>query len=768
MQHLNYSWRFLPGYEPSYLKATPSSAISVDLPHSAVKLPFHEFDERKLEGIFTYILEFNDEEPLLPVKILHFDGVMLKAHVYFNNVDLGEKISGFFPIEFDVSTLIKPKGNRLVVVVDSKEDPLIPPFGNIVDYLLYAGIYRKVRLLSYPSSYIEDVYPYAEADGRVEVKLALAGAPKEEKPFLRVFDEDKCVYEGEDTSFVVPNIFPWSPESPKLYRLDVIYCGATYSKNFGFRTIEWKEDGFYLNGVKTKLIGLNRHQCYPYFGMAAPDSVQKEDVRILKRSGINVVRTSHYGDDESFLDECDRLGLLFLNEVPGWQHIGKEEGWRYNFLDFVRRLVLKERHHTALIAFGLRIDESIDDHDLYSKGLALQRELDPHHFSIGVRNFKDSECLEDIYGYNDFSNHDLSHGLDKPSSWGGAKGKPKLVTENNGHMFPTKPWDNTERKLEHALRHAKVMDDGLGMDGLCGELAWCAFDYASHSQFGSGDRMDYHGVYDAFRNPKPAAYFYMSQGEEPFLEVANNIDRGDINESMMKPLVVFTNADKVRFYRGEDYVGEFYPNKKDYPHLKHAPIVIDDYIGSALRLDGYNEKELSFLKKALNAFGAGGGMDSFSIGEKLFALKIMKKHNLAWPDLQQLYQRYMSNFGPNDHFRIEAVYNDRVYLTKVIGISRSYHYEVKSPEELNNGICYEAGRIAIAKRNEFGMLAPYSFDIGHVEVEGPIENMGEDEFVLMGGQAAIFVRSLPTKKPTLAKVKIIFGDETIVKEIVIR
>ena len=90
----------------------------------------------------------------------------------------------------------------------------------------------------------------------------------------------------------------------------------------------FRANGFYLNGKKTFLRGLNRHQSYPYIGYAAPESLQRQDARILKNElHCNAVRTSHYPQSQYFLDECDRLGLLVFTELPGWQHIG-DGAWK--------------------------------------------------------------------------------------------------------------------------------------------------------------------------------------------------------------------------------------------------------------------------------------------------------------------------------------------------------------------------------------------------------------------------------------------------------
>ena len=95
----------------------------------------------------------------------------------------------------------------------------------------------------------------------------------------------------------------------------------------GFRQAVFQKDGFYLNGHKLRIRGLNRHQSYPYVGYAMPASIQRMDAEVLKKElGLNAVRTSHYPQSQEFINRCDELGLMVFTEIPGWQHIG-DEAW---------------------------------------------------------------------------------------------------------------------------------------------------------------------------------------------------------------------------------------------------------------------------------------------------------------------------------------------------------------------------------------------------------------------------------------------------------
>jgi beta-galactosidase len=368
----------------------------------------------------------------------------------------------------------------------------------------------------------------------------------------------------------------WTLEHPRLYEMAVGLSPLgdghpdfdDVAVRFGFREAFFSKDNgkFYLNGQPLKLRGLNRHQTYPYIGAAASKRLQRKDADILKfELGCNIVRTSHYPQSPHFLERCDEIGLLVFEEIPGWQFIGDDD-WKSLALRDVRAMIERDRNHPSIIMWGVRINESPDDSALYEETNSLAHELDPSRQTGGVRNFQQSQFLEDVFTYNDFSNS-----IREPVHL------PQLVTEFNGHMYPTKTWDQEERLIEHALRHARIQDKSHGMDNLAGAIGWCAFDYNTHYHLGSGDRMCYHGVMDIFRLPKYAAYFYASQqdpSQRIILQAATTWTMGDRDTGGLDPLVVFSNCEEVDLWVGDLLYGRFKPDKKQFPHLPYAPFVI--------------------------------------------------------------------------------------------------------------------------------------------------------------------------------------------------
>ena len=335
-----------------------------------------------------------------------------------------------------------------------------------------------------------------------------------------------------------------------------------------------------------KLHGLDRHQTFPYVGQAMPARVQRQDAKILRHDlHCNIVRTSHYPQSRHFLDACDELGLLVLEEIPGWQHIGPVP-WQDVAVDNVHRMVRRDWNHPSIVLWGVRINESKDDHDFYVRTNAVAHALDKGRQTGGIRNFFTSELLEDVFTINDFG-----WPLQKPNH-------PRyLNTEFVGHTFPTKTIDDKERLEEFVVRHARIHDTLASDPQYAGGIGWCAFDYNTHSNFGSGDRICYHGVMDIWRTPKSAAGFYKSMCDpksevvlEPAFHWAKNGESINFTDAMIS-----SNCDHLKLFidggQGFNLVGEGDADRQQFAHLKYPPFRIE--IGKNLhpwgdlRIDGF-------------------------------------------------------------------------------------------------------------------------------------------------------------------------------------
>ncbi|MDO4500229.1 MAG: glycoside hydrolase family 2 TIM barrel-domain containing protein [Erysipelotrichaceae bacterium] len=756
--YLNNSFEYTEELNENFLKGS-GKFKKVRIPHTVEVLPsnYTDSDAYQKNVYYRYLFDYDTSFKNKRV-FINFDGVAHKATVSLNGKVLGEHLCGYTAFKYEITKLIKKTSkNVLTVEVDSRENLNIPPFGGAIDYLTYGGIYRDVYLSIEPKTFIEDVFVKTLKDGDtwyLDLDLSINGEYKDEKPSVRLFDDEgEMVLEIEESldafhiNAAVEDVTEWDIDNPYLYHLELSFKDSVYECKVGFRTAEFREDGFYLNNKKIKLRGLNRHQSYPYVGYAIPDSMQREDVRLLKDElACNVVRTSHYPQSQAFIDECDERGLLVFTEIPGWQHIGNEE-WKEVAINNTREMIMQYRNHPSIILWGVRINESLDDDALYTETNNVARMLDNTRSTSGVRYLTGSSLLEDVYAHNDFSfAGDFSlKGLKSKKDAVKNKASMKkgyIVSEFNGHMFPTKSYDNNAKRQEQALRHAQVLDAMYECEDVAGAIGWCMFDYNTHDDFGSGDKVCYHGVMDSFRNPKLAASIYASQGEEKdVLEISSSMEIGDYAAGNVGEVYAFTNADSVKLYKGDKFVKEFYPSNR-FSNLPHPPILIDDFIGDLIKEEGYSDKVTKDIKECLLAV-AKHGLDNIPNNYKLKLAKMMAFNGLKMDDATRLYNKYISGWGGiANNYRFEAIKNGEVVKTVVKGPARKLHLSIEvTHTELVEDKSYDVSAVRFKVLDENNNIASYANEVLYLSCAGNVEIIGPDVVALQGGMGGTYIRS---------------------------
>jgi len=732
---MNRNWKFKPEWVEGAqaLDFDDSTFERIVIPHANISLPWHGFDDKDYEFISTYRRLFTLPRDAAGKRVfVDFEGAMTASTVWINGVLLGEYKGGFTPFSFELTEHLRHGGdNVLVVRLDSTERAGIPPFGYEIDYLTFGGIYREVSLRIVPTTYIDNIFARPRdvlsstpsldvncflaggvpSDGHLSLSAALLDgdrviaretraieSPVETAHLISADQEASDPYNvglvyssiesiNDPARYTVSlsklgEIRRWDIDQPHLYTVHVqlLRNGKIIDEDkrrVGFREAVFTDQGFSLNGKIIKLRGLDRHQTFPFVGQAMPARVQRKDAQLLRNVlHCNIVRTSHYPQSRHFLDCCDEIGLLVLEEIPGWQHIGDEE-WKKVAIDNVGRMIRRDWNHPSVILWGVRINESKDDHDFYTRTNALAHALDDSRQTGGIRTFQESEFLEDVFTLNDFG-----FPLKKPNH-------PRyLNTEFVGHTFPTKTTDDDERQREHTLRHARIHNQLASDPQYAGGIGWCAFDYNTHDNFGAGDRICYHGVTDIFREPKPAAGFYKSQCdpiEEVVLEPAFHWARGDESVGFTKA-VICSNCEHLKvFIRSEHGIkndwallAELDPDRAEFQYLKYPPFILDAGKVRAgwgdLRIDGYLNGKLAISRSL-----SGRGVD--------------RKFSIASDDLT-----------------LEA-----------------------------NGA--DATRVVFRVTDEFGAIRPYANDPIQFVLLGPATLVGDSPFSLVGGTGAVWIRA---------------------------
>ncbi|MBP1554614.1 MAG: glycoside hydrolase family 2 protein [Oscillospiraceae bacterium] len=751
MISLNNGWEFTPQWSSAFLDFS-SPGETVRIPHTVKELPLHYADSRDYEMISGYRRKIVIPEEASGKRV--FACFEAAAHIATVFVDREEKLThlgGYTAFEVELTGCGKPGDEiELAVKLDSTENPSIPPFGFVIDYLTYGGIYRPVWLDIRENVYISDIFVTTPDLHTADAVITLSDGSSA-KGTLKITDRGGNVcaaapVDGSRISVTVPEARAWDTDSPVMYDLSVtLENGTSRTVPFGFRTARFETDGFYLNGRKTFMRGLDRHQCYPYVGYAVPDSLQKEDARILKEElGCNAVRTSHYPQSQSFIDACDELGLLVFTEIPGWQHIG-DSAWKDVACRQVEEMVMQYRNHPSIVLWGVRINESQDDDEFYERTNRIAHELDPSRQTSGVRYIKKSHLLEDVYAFNDFTHSGNNEPITQKSKVTPDMSKGLLISEANGHMFPTKSFDKVEDRQEHALRHARVMNAAMSTGEHAGCFEWCMFDYPTHKDFGSGDRVCYHGVMDAFRNPKLAAAVYaMQQDETPVLEVGSTMDIGDYPGGMLGKVYAFTNADSVRLYKNGAFVREF--SDTDFKALRHGPILIDDTVGDLLRSqDGYSGKLEKLLHDCLVSASV-YGINDMPLRDKLKLAWIMLRYKKTYADAVELYGKYVSNWGGDATvWRLDAVKNGEVINSRTLTPSAELRLEViANTSELKEGDTYDMAAVRIRIADGNGNTAHYAQLPVSFRAEGAVSIVGPHCATAEGGMTGTYVRTTGT------------------------
>jgi beta-galactosidase len=797
---INDAWRYSPDFSEASIgfRDYPAHWESVALPHANKELPLNGFDETEYQFVSSYFRQVNI--PCDGRHFLDFEGVMCACDVWVNGERAGGHKGGYTPFSVEITEFAAPGTTASVLVrVDSTERKDIPPFGFVVDYLAYGGIYREVSFRSQTGDFVETVFArpdrVTETEKTVAIEIAINRArqnaapengdarakPNERatKAICEIFDGTRIA--GRAESDIDPmtdacalkidgiaGIRLWDIDDPALYRLRVTLAdasGATidaYEERIGFRTARFEPDGFYLNGKRRKIVGLNRHQSWPYVGYAMPARAQKRDAEILRNElGVNLVRTSHYPQSRHFLDACDELGLLVFEEMPGWQHIGDAE-WQDNECEAIREMIVRDRNRPSIVLWGVRVNESADSHDFYARTNALARKLDPTRQTGGVRVIERSRLLEDVYTFNDFNYSGETDGfprLKKPRDVTGLMKVPYLVTEFNGHMFPTKSFDGEERLTEHALRHAAVLDAAFANRAISGAIGWCAFDYNTHRDFGSGDRVCYHGVMDMFREPKYAAFAYASQAEPSrriVMEAATLFSKGDRSAARLLPVEVWTNCDSIILWREGKRVGEFFPDRKNFPHLPHPPIVIGDIIGEQLDEEGFSEGDSALIRKIAGVVFA-KNIGAVSLGDKIRAVSLALRNRLSLGELAGIVTKYAIGWGrENERFRLEGIIAGKTVIERTYGGDAcATSLEVKPDDDILAAGDWDTTRIAVRALDQYGNKNPYVAEALSISVEGPAKLIGPALVPLVGGGTAFWIRT--TGKAGMVKITVTGG-----------
>ena len=765
---LNFNWQFIQTHDPSHIN-TIIEGETVDIPHMIQHIPMNYFDDCMYQMVSTYQKVFTYDLAKDNRLFLEAEGIMHHATLHLNNHKVTEHIGGYTTFKTELTAYLKPGDNVLTIIVDSHENKDHPPYGNVVDYLTYGGIVRELTLIETGPIALKHVL----IDGNqhtFNMRLDFDDFNVQEKTVrTELLDGASVMYQwthltNENHLKIQESIDVtlWSIDNPKLYDVNVyVNDELLETVRTGFRTIRVDENHFYLNDEPIFLRGLNRHQCYPYVGYAMPQSAQELDADILKNTlGLVMVRSSQYPPSKHFLNRCDALGLLVFTELPGWQHLG-DDAWKAHALTMLEDLIYTDYNHPSIVMIGTRINESKDDHDFYQKTRALAKSIDQTRPTGGVRFTAHSELLEDVYTINDFTHRGNNEGVS-------AKRKktkqhhPYLITEYNGHMFPTKAFDDETKRVEHAKRHFKVLNDAYAQQGIMGAIGWCMHDYNTHKDFGSNDRICYHGVLDMNRNDKYAASVYQSQQSTPYLNVLSMMHIGEMPGGELKEVIVATNCDMIKLYKNDVLIATYHEKTKDYKHLPNPPFIIKDFIGNQIETnEPFSKKDALRVKNILLKM-----LDSglkMTLWMKLQLGYIMVKYKLKYEDAVRLYLTYVGGWGESQKvYKFEGYINNERVQTVYKGHNDHYQIKMHSDHQtLSIKTTYDVMRITVSLSNQFNERAFYTNAVFSIKTTGNITLIGPKTRSLQGGIQSFWVKAKTVGEGRVTVTSDDYGTETI-------
>ncbi len=438
---------------------------------------------------------------------LTFKGVSHTADVYFD----GEKIAHHYNAYTPFSAVVKNAEageHELKVEVDNtfgEHSALHVPN----DYYTYGGITRPVTLEYIPDCFIEYVhftpiltddkwYAKIEAcvsnisDNDFGGKIVSRLGENEVIMNVNVLANSKVTVSAEAQ---FKGILEWNEKEPNLYLLDTVLYENNYAiddliERVGFRTVKVEGKKIYLNNKEIYFKGFNRHEDHPTFGCAIPIQLMAHDMQLMLDTGANAVRTSHYPNDERFLDMCDERGVLVWEENHA-RGLNLQQMQNVNFdkqcEDCIDEMVLYHYNHPSIVIWGILNECASDEpkgREKFKKQFEQLRSLDasrPKSFAT-CRHFTDI-CLDlpDILSVNLYplwyDDSEPIEQLEKEKKWmeeAAGYDKPFLITEYGAGAVYGYRSDTCARWTEE--RQKEILDDVIGKymerDDLNGIFLW--------------------------------------------------------------------------------------------------------------------------------------------------------------------------------------------------------------------------------------------------------------------------------------------------------
>ncbi|MCH1925357.1 glycoside hydrolase family 2 protein [Shewanella sp. C32] len=629
--NFNQQWLFKKSADDQPLAQITTPWESVRLPHTPRLEPAVVDDQ--WQGIAWYQKTFEAAADWRnKVVQIRFEAAMNQADVWLNEQKVGSHLGGYLPFTLDLSSALRPGTNTLLVRLDNRDNAITGPKPlHLLDFNTYGGLYRGVSLQVKDKLMITDemlaqdvagggvfvTYPQVSAEhASVAVKTQLQNQYAEDKTLQL---QQTLLWQGKTVAsatqqyhlaagttadftqqMTVTTPALWSPKTPHLYTLQTsLFSGdqliEQQQRQIGIRSFTFNDQHqLLINGEPAFLRGVNRHQEYPFVGYALSPQADYRDAVKIKQAGFDYVRLSHYPHSPAFMAAADKLGLVLLDAVLGWQYYNPDPAFDEQVVKSCRDLIRRDRNHPSVVAWECSLNETEMPpqliarlHDTvhqefpgsysagWAKGYDIFLQARQHrqlHYETPTQPYAVSE-------YGDWEYYAQNAGFNQ-DSWGDLKEEERSSRQllNSGE----------KRLLQQALNLEEAHNDNYNVPAFA-DGYWVMFDYNR----GYIDDLEASGIMSLFRQPKYSYYFFASQRDAS--EVSPLFSSGPMVHiaSQWQPdssldVRVFSNADEVALYLNDQLVAQQTPTRNSYStNLPHPPFIfnLSKFVPGTLRAD---------------------------------------------------------------------------------------------------------------------------------------------------------------------------------------
>lgn len=604
---------------------------TIDLPHDwAIELPFsrkgtHSHGFKAMGDNFpennigwyrkTFFIPETDKGKRVNIE---FEGIRRDAKIWINGFYIGEEHSAYSSYQYDMSAYLNYGGNNVIAV---RAD------AGMEEGWFYegAGIYRHVWLnktsplhIAYNGTFITTEIKHNNAEVTAKTTVVNDGTQTAYFYVHQSFDgpsggpvaagqsDLSMLAPGETREFrqtvTIENPGIWTLEQPNLYHATTqITIGNnavdSYRTTFGIRTLRFNADsGFFLNGKHIFLKGTNNHLDFSGTGVAVPDGLQEYRIQVLKSMGCNAVRCSHNPPNAAFLDDCDRLGILVLDE-------NRLMGTSPEHYQQLTRMILRDRNHPSVIAWSVGNEEwAIEGKErgarIAAEMQAFVRRLDPTRritAAVSGGRVEGISTAIDVMGYNYNEMGDIDEHHKKYPQ------QPMMLTEErtafatrgvyvmdaaNAHTTPT-DWDpKSTYNVEQGMQFCSTRPFMAGL------FYWTGFEYHGEPDpFSWPQVTSQFGIVDLCGFPKDQYYFVKSAWTDtPMVHIGTHWNWPG-REGQKIYTKVYSNCAEVELFLNGKSLG-----KKKLPQLSSAVWEIP-YKKGVLAAKAYKNGKLAAIDK---------------------------------------------------------------------------------------------------------------------------------------------------------------------------